>query len=244
MKQLGEVNVEIGKISPDACIPVADAEDGVKLARVAAQDADAKRDEAKEIARNLAGLATEHAKFVTDIRDAERQADLHRKLDDLLGKGGLQGELVRTAEREIVRLANDTVQNLSDGDLTVELDDGTDGDDEAFALRVRQADAPTPTGVNYLSGSQKFRLAISVALAIGRFAAGQARPLESVIIDEGFGSLDRDGLRAAADELNRLRQHLRRIIVVSHQEEFAKRFPVVIQLSHGENGTTAVAVRQ
>ena len=88
------------------------------------------------------------------------------------------------------------------------------------------------------------RLPISVALVIGRFAAGQARPLESVIIDEGFGSLDRDGLRAAADELNRLRQHLRRIVVVSHQEDFARRFPVVIQLSHGENGATAVAVRQ
>ena len=190
------------------------------------------------------GWQTRIIELVEQIADAEKQADLHRKLDDLLGKGGLQRELVRTAEREIVRLANDTVQNLSDGDLTVELDDGTDGDDEAFALRVRQADGPTPTGVNYLSGSQKFRVAISVALAIGRFAAGQARPLESVIIDEGFGSLDRDGLRAAADELNRLRQHLRRIVVVSHQEEFADRFPVVIRLSHGENGTTAVAVRQ
>lgn len=120
----------------------------------------------------------------------------------------------------------------------------TADDDEAFALCVRQADKPTPTGVNYLSGSEKFRVAVSVALAIGRFAAGQARPLESVIIDEGFGSLDRDGLRAAADELNRLRQYLRRIIVVSHQEEFAKRFPVLIQLNHGENGTTAAALRQ
>jgi DNA repair exonuclease SbcCD ATPase subunit len=75
-------------------------------------------------------------------------------------------------------------------------------------------------------------------------AARQLLPLESVIIDEGFGSLDRDGLRAAADELNRLRQHLRRIIVVSHQEEFAKRFPVVYQLCQGESGTTATAVRQ
>jgi DNA repair exonuclease SbcCD ATPase subunit len=98
--------------------------------------------------------------------------------------------------------------------------------------------------VNYLSGSQKFRIAVSVALAIGRFAAGQARPLESVIIDEGFGSLDRDGLHAVADELNRLRQHLRRIVLVSHQEDFADRFPVVIKLTRGENGTTAEALRR
>jgi DNA repair protein SbcC/Rad50 len=139
-------------------------------------------------------------------------------------------------------LANQTP--LSAGDLTIELDDSADGGDEAFALRVRVGNAPMPTGVNYLSGSQKFRVAVSIALAIGRFAAGQARPLESVIIDEGFGSLDRDGLRAVANELNRLRQHLRRIVLVSHQDDFADRFPVVIKLTHGENGTTAEALRR
>jgi exonuclease SbcC len=243
-RQIAEVEADIAGIPTDSRIPIADAEKQASDTKADATTAETIRDEVKEHANDLVRREKKYRELVEQIAAAEKQADLHRKLDDLLGKGGLQRELVRTAEREIVRLANDTVQNLSDGDLTVELDDGTDGDDEAFALRVRQADAPTPTGVNYLSGSQKFRLAISVALAIGRFAAGQARPLECVIIDEGFGSLDRDGLRAAADELNRLRQHLRRIVVVSHQEEFAKRFPVVWQLSHGENGTTAAAVRQ
>ena len=84
--------------------------------------------------------------------------------------------------------------------------------------------------------------------SVGRFATAgtQARPLESVIIDEGFGSLDKDGLRCMADELNRLKDRLalKRIILVSHQEEFADRFPVVIKLSHGETGTTAEAVRR
>jgi DNA repair exonuclease SbcCD ATPase subunit len=186
----------------------------------------------------LARREKQYRELVDQISAAEKQTRLYGKLDKLLGKDGLQRELVRTAEQEIVRLANDTVRNLSDGDLTIELDEGADGD-EAFALRVRRADSPTPIEVSFLSGSQKFRVAIAVALAIGRFAAGQARRLESVIIDEGFGSLDRDGLRAAAEELNRLRQHLRRIVLVSHQEEFADRFPVVIRLRAGVNGTTA-----
>src|SRR5439155_23654237 len=111
-------------------------------------------------------------------------------------------------------------------------------------LRVRRADDPTPIGVTYLSGSEKFRVAISVALAIGRFAAGQARPLECVIIDEGFASLDTQGLQAAADELLRLRQYLRRIILVSHQSQFTERFPVTIQLRKSESGTTAERVRR
>jgi DNA repair exonuclease SbcCD ATPase subunit len=103
-----------------------------------------------------------------------------------------------------------------------------------------------PIGVLFLSGSQKFRVAVSVALAVGRFASGRARPLEAVIIDEGFGSLDKDGLRAMADELKRLQrsQSLKRVILVSHQDEFTDQFPVGYRLSSGENGTMAAPFRR
>jgi len=162
----------------------------------------------------------------------------------LLGKQKLQRELIRDTEAEIVRLADQTAGKLSGGELSISLAQSEAGDDKAFELLVRRGDDPTPIGVKYLSGSQKFRVAISVALAIGRFAAGQARPLECVIIDEGFGSLDKDGLRDAAEELNRLKDHLRRIILVSHQEEFTDRFPAVIRMSKGDGGTIAEQVRQ
>lgn len=242
-KQLAGVEQQIDDIPLPARVAVATAEAEQEAARKAASDADAYWTSAHKAATDLERRAADYRKLVGDIAAAERRHTLHRKLDELLGKEGLQRELVRGAEREIVRLANDTVRNLSDGDLSVELDQAAEGDDEAFALRVRRADDPIPIGVDYLSGSQKFRVAVAVALAIGRFAAGQARQLECVIIDEGFGSLDRDGLRAARDELNRLRQFLRRIILVSHQEEFAREFPVVIQLTRGPEGTIATRFR-
>ena len=116
--------------------------------------------------------------------------------------------------------------------------------DEALVLLVRQAGSAETTPVQYLSGSQKFRVAISIALAIGQFSSGQDRPLESVIIDEGFGSLDKDGLRATADELNKLKGLLKRIILVSHQEEFTENFPVMYQLSKSDTGTVATKVRR
>ena len=242
-KQLVDVAQKIDAIPPEARVAAATAEVEQEAARKVASDADESWTRAHNAAVDLEQRAAEYRKLAGDITTADRRHNLHRKLDELLGKEGLQRELVRDAEREIVRLANDTVRNLSDGDLSVELDQAAESDDEAFTLRVRRADDPLPIGVDYLSGSQKFRVAVAVALAIGRFAAGQARQLECVIIDEGFGSLDRDGLRAARDELNRLRHFLRRIILVSHQEEFAKEFPVVIQLARGPGGTTATRFR-
>ena len=187
-------------------------------------------------------------KLVAAEKDAETGARVHAKLNRLLGADGLQRELVRAAERQIVRFADETVRHLSDGDLSVALDDAEDGPDKAFTLKVRRADSPVPTGVAYLSGSQKFRVAVAVALGIGRFATSgtQARPLESVIIDEGFGALDQDGLQRMADELHRLKEksNLKRVLLVSHQEAFTARFPVGYELRPGDAGTVARPFRR
>jgi exonuclease SbcC len=92
---------------------------------------------------------------------------------------------------------------------------------EAFNRTASQS----PIGVAFLSGSQRFRVAVSSALAIGQYASRQHRPIESVIIDEGFGCLDRHGRQVMIQELQNLRDHMRCILLVSHQEEFAEAFP-------------------
>jgi DNA repair protein SbcC/Rad50 len=65
---------------------------------------------------------------------------------------------------------------------------------------------------------------VSLALGIGQYASRQHRPIEAVIIDEGFGCLDRNGRQVMIQELQNLRGHLQCILLVSHQEEFAEAF--------------------
>jgi DNA repair exonuclease SbcCD ATPase subunit len=244
-KQRSDLVSEIDKIAADARIAVSDAEKLAADARQTADAADTARDNAADTSAGLRRRDEELERLTTEIAGAERQYDLHRRLDGLLGKEGLQRELVRSAEREIVHFANSTVQNLSGGELSIELDDPAEGDNEAFSLLVRKAEDPIPFSSTQLSGSEKFRVAVAVALAIGRYATGQARPLESVIIDEGFGSLDRDGLEAMAAELNRLRQFMRRVVLVSHQERFEEDpFRVGYRLTRGENGAVATPFRR
>jgi DNA repair exonuclease SbcCD ATPase subunit len=244
-EQQANVAQEMDAVPADARIPVDDARRAQRSAERAFDESDAAHRAAVGTHAESVRSRERLAKLLTDITTAEADARVHATLDRHLGKGGLQRELIREAEAAIVRLTQQTLANLSGGDLTVALAEA-DGDDKAFDLLVRRGGDQEPTPVKMLSGSQKFRVAVSVALAIGRFATGQARPLECVIIDEGFGSLDKDGLRAAADELNRLKDigELKRVIVVSHQEEFTDQFPVVIRLSKGDAGTTAEAVRQ
>src|SRR5205807_8838643 len=100
---------------------------------------------------------------------------------------------------------------------------------------------PEPIGVAFLSGSQRFRVAVSLALGIGRYASRQHRPIKSVIIDEGFGCLDRQGRQVMIQELQNLRSELDCILLVSHQEEFTDAFADGYRFQI-DNGTT-VATR-
>ena len=81
-----------------------------------------------------------------------------------------------------------------------------------------------PVPIVLASGSQRFRIAVRLALAIGQYIRRESRRIESVIIDEGFGSLDKTGRIDTIQELHNLRQHPERIILVSHQEEFYNPF--------------------
>ena len=226
---------------------VADAENALSAIRAAARDADSLRDQAQRKVDELKSAGKTFRVILNEIASAEVVYERHRKLHGWLGKDGLLRELVRDAERDIVRFAQETLKNLSGGDLEIELQNPSDGKDEALVLLVRRAGDPEVIPVKFLSGSQKFRVAVAIAVAIGKFAAGtsSARPLESVIIDEGFGSLDRDGLHAMREELENLKrsQALKRVILVSHQEEFTSTFSVGYRLTPSDTGTRATRFR-
>ena len=81
--------------------------------------------------------------------------------------------------------------------------------------------------IRLLSGSQQFRVSVSLALGIGKYAGNENHRVESVIIDEGFGSLDENGRREMIQAIKELGDGgvLKCIIVVSHQREFFDEFP-------------------
>jgi DNA repair exonuclease SbcCD ATPase subunit len=163
-----------------------------------------------------------------EIRRADGAAAQAKLLADLLGRDRLQLHLVRQAERQVVDYANTVLDRLSGGQLYLRLCGEAAGDgNSAKALELETHNRSTgdrPINVAFLSGSQKFRVAVSLALGIGQYASRRHRPIESVIIDEGFGCLDKEGRQAMIQEMQNLRDQLKCILLVSHQEEFADAF--------------------
>jgi DNA repair exonuclease SbcCD ATPase subunit len=198
------------------------AEAGVRLKR-AEDDRLARQGELHGLRRDEAARRDLEA----SLREAEGKLATAETLARLLGREGLQRVLLRDAERGILEAANPILGEISGGELQLRLAEGEDEDDEpALALEalVRTHGQTRVIGVPFLSGSQEFRVSVSLALGIGQFARGSDRPIQAVIIDEGFGCLDRQGRDEMIVEMNALKGRLARIILVSHQEEFAESF--------------------
>src|SRR5262249_59720108 len=105
----------------------------------------------------------------------------------------LQLHLVRQAERQVVDHANAVLDRLSGGQLYLRLAGEASGEgNSAKALELDACNRVTgdkPINVAFLSGSQKFRVAVSLALGIGQYASPPHRPSESVLLGEGVGRL-------------------------------------------------------
>jgi DNA repair exonuclease SbcCD ATPase subunit len=176
------------------------------------------------------GILDDYRRQRADLGERYKAADAehnrYKTLAELLGRDRLQRHLVRQAERQIVDYANSVLDRLSGGQLFLKLVEAEAGTDKALDLECyNRVTGGAPINVAFLSGSQRFRVAVALALGIGQYASKQHRAIESVIIDEGFGCLDRAGRQVMIQELQNLRGHLHCILLVSHQEEFADAFP-------------------
>jgi exonuclease SbcC len=185
--------------------------------------------EARQQLAQLESYRRQREQIGADMLRLEEEHLQYKTLAELLGKDRLQLYLVRQAEKQVVEYANAVLDRLSGGQLYLKLRGEAEGEgNSGKALELEAYNRVTgerPINVAFLSGSQKFRVAVSLALGIGQYASRQHRPIESVIIDEGFGCLDSQGRQVMIQELQNLRNHMRCILLVSHQEEFAEAFP-------------------
>jgi len=142
---------------------------------------------------------------------------------------------------ESCRHANQRLEQMTAGRYQLQLSDegGRGGRNAGLGLRVLDAYTGDAREVNSLSGGETFQA--SLALALGVADTVQAHSgglvLETLFIDEGFGTLDPDNLQLAMDELERLRQGGRLVGIISHVGALRERIRQGIEVIAGERGS-------
>ena len=95
--------------------------------------------------------------------------------------------------------------------------------------------------VHSLSGGETFLVSLALALGLASMASSTLK-IESLFIDEGFGSLDPESLQLAMDALDSLQAQGRKVAVISHVQEMHERIPVQIQVRRQGNGLSEIDV--
>ncbi len=112
-----------------------------------------------------------------------------------------------------------------------------------LALQVIDGDMCDEVRTVYsLSGGESFLISLALALGLSSLSSNNLK-VESLFIDEGFGSLDADSLRTAMEALEQLQMQGRKIGVISHVQEMSERIAVQIQLHKAVNGKSRIRIK-
>ena len=172
--------------------------------------------------------------------DAEEEAQVARMLGEQLRSNRFPRWLVASALDTLVADASASLADLSGGQFEL-----THAEGEFLVVDHADADAPRP--VKTLSGGETFQASLALALALssqlqGLAARGAAR-LESIFLDEGFGTLDETNLDLVASALENLAARGDRMVgVVTHVPALAERVPVRYVV--GRDQRTSSVVRE
>lgn len=186
-----------------------------------------------ELARGYSADADEFGK--RDILDRLLSGSLNPKR-----KMPFKNYVLGLQFKEIAARASERLYRMSGGRYVVEADILSGGGNKKIGLELSVFDAwnggSRPVGT--LSGGEKFMLSISLALGLAdsiQERAGANR-IESLFIDEGFGSLDEESLSLAISVLDELRGD-KKIAIISHVEELCNRIPSRIVVKKGVGGS-------
>lgn len=111
-----------------------------------------------------------------------------------------------------------------------------------LALQVIDCDMCDEIRTVYsLSGGESFLISLALALGLSSLSSSNLK-VESLFIDEGFGSLDSESLRTAMEALEQLQMQGRKIGVISHVQEMSERISVQVQVHKKVNGKSVLTV--
>jgi DNA repair protein SbcC/Rad50 len=167
-------------------------------------------------------------------------------LERAFGKDGVPALLIEQALPEIESQANELLDRLSAGSMSVRFNTQRQlksKDEKRETLDILISDASGTREYEMFSGGEAFRVNFAIRLALSRVLAHRAGArLQTLFIDEGFGSQDMDGRQRLLESINQVRTEFARILVITHLEELKEAFPARIEVEKTPRGSKVKVV--
>jgi len=162
----------------------------------------------------------------------EEQA-IYEELSLAFGRRGVQALIIESAIPDIEDEANRLLTRMTGGRMSVhfETQRQTLKGETRETLDIHISDEQGTRSYDLYSGGEKFRVNFAVRIALSKLLAHRAgASLQTLVIDEGFGSQDAEGRVRLVEAINAVKDDFARIMVVTHIEELRDAFPLRIDV--------------
>ncbi|MCL4459371.1 MAG: SMC family ATPase [Chloroflexi bacterium] len=167
--------------------------------------------------------------------------------DDLtlaFGKKGIQAIMIENAIPEIEAEANALLSRMTDNRMHVTFEtqrDTRSGDGVIETLDIKIADELGTRSYELYSGGEAFRVNFAIRIALSKLLARRAGArLQTLVIDEGFGTQDTSGRERLVEAINSIRDDFDKILVITHVDELKDAFPVRIDVVKTAEGSQII----
>lgn len=183
----------------------------------------------------------EHAEKTAEYKLHTQDKNSYNALAGAFGKKGIQTMIIDNAIPEIQDEANELLHRMTDGSMSVlltTLRDKKSGEGAIETLDILVSDDMGTRPFELFSGGEGFRVNFALRLALSRLLARRSgAKLETLIIDEGFGSQDGKGRERIVEVIEAIKSDFRAVLVITHFEELKDAFAQRIEVVKDANGS-------
>ncbi len=182
-------------------------------------------------------------RLLTRRDDLALQVSRYRQLEEAFGKNGVPALLIEAALPEIEAHANEILERLSNGSMSVrfvtqQAYKDSHRDDLKETLDIQISDEAGTRTYEMYSGGEAFRVNFAIRLALSRVLAQRAGArLQTLVIDEGFGSQDEQGRQRLVEAINLIQGDFEKILIITHIESLKDAFPARIEVEKTPQGS-------
>ncbi|MEX1248047.1 MAG: SMC family ATPase [Anaerolineales bacterium] len=193
-------------------------------------------------------LRIRRVEYEDQREDLASQVSQFQALERAFGKDGVPAMLIEQALPQIETKANQILDRLSAGSMSIRFVTqqkykDSKREDLRETLEIQIGDSAGIRDYEMFSGGEAFRIDFAIRLALSEVLAQRAGArLQTLVIDEGFGSQDEAGLQRLVEVISQVRQDFAKILVITHLDSLKESFPNRIEVEKGPRGSVVTVV--
>jgi len=180
-------------------------------------------------------------KLMESKRLFEKEMDEAKLWAQILGKDELRSFVLALVEKNLVIQTNNELEHLCQGRYKIVQQHKNSKLTPEFYILDKYKNGEKRK-VSTLSGGETFMVSLAMALALADITRGHAE-INTLFIDEGFGTLDQDSLMDVIEVLNQIQSRGLMIGLISHVKMLTDSLPVNLHLTKRSNGTSSVSIK-